>query len=192
LEIRLCQDHLSVEHNKNISNEHEQQQLRNLLQNSNEQLEKVRHELKQSIITNDEFEQTINEFNSRNNLLESKLIETMTLIDLRNKTLIDYEQQIEKYQNDLLQKHKEIIDKQSQIDQLEQNLIDKSGEVAQLTETLETDLMKNQHREKFAEDNATKALNDIKTLQREVKYKEFFCPKTKKTSVFSFDIYLNR
>jgi chromosome segregation ATPase len=92
----------------------------------------------------------------------------MTLIDLRNKTLIDYEQQIDKLKNDLLQKHKDILDKQSQINQLEQNLIDKSAVVAQLNEILETDQVKNQHREKYAEDNATKTLNDIKTLQREV------------------------
>ena len=110
----------------------------------------------------------INELNSRNNLLESKLIETMTLVDSRNKTLIDYEQQIEKFQHDLLQKHQDLLEKQSHVDQLEQNLIDKSAEAAELTQTLETGLMKNQHREKFADDNATKALNDIKTLQREV------------------------
>ncbi len=94
----------------------------------------------------------------------------MTLIDLRNKILIDYEQQIEKCKNDLLQKHKDIIDKQSQIDQLEHKLIDKSAEVAELSETLETDQVKTQQREKYAEDNVTKAMNDIKTLQREVKH----------------------
>jgi flagellar biosynthesis chaperone FliJ len=174
LEFRACQEHLSIEHNKNTANEHEQHQLRHLLQISNEQIDKLRTEFKQSIIKNDQLEQTISEFNSRNDLLETKLIETMTLIDLRNKTLIDYEQQIDKMKHDLLQKHKEVLDKQSHIDKLEQNLINKSGEVAQLTETLETDLAKNQHREKYAEDNANKALNDIKILQREVKEKSFF------------------
>ncbi len=169
MEIRTCQEHLSIEHNKNTSYEHDQQQLRSLLQLSNEQLEKLHIELNQSTIRNNQFEQTIIELNSRNNLLESKLIETMQLIDLRNKTLIDNEQQIDKIKNDLLQKHKEILDKQSHIDQLEQNLINKTAEVAQLTETLETDLFKTQHREKFAEDNANKALNDINILQREVK-----------------------
>jgi DNA repair exonuclease SbcCD ATPase subunit len=171
LEFRSCQDHLSAEHNKNTSKEYEQQQLRNFLEISNEQLEKLRNDLRQNIIKNDQFEQTIDELNSHNNLLERKLIETMTLIDLRNKTLIDYEQQIEKYKNDLVQKHKDVIDKQSHIDKLEQNLIDKTAEVAQLTETIETELIKNQHREKFAEENANKALNDIKNLQREVKEK---------------------
>jgi chromosome segregation ATPase len=195
LEFRSCQEHLSVEHNKNTSNEYEQQQLRNLLQLSNEQLEKFRNDLKQNIIKNDEFEQTIDELNCRNNLLERKLIETMTLIDLRNKTLIDYEQQIEKLKNDLLQKHKDILDKQSHIDQLEQNLINKTAEVAQLTETLETDFVKNQQREKYAEDNATEALNDIKTLQREVKKKTkkifFFLKKFNFLFCNSFDMYLD-
>ena len=100
----------------------------------------------------------------------------MTLIDLRNKTLIDYEQQMDKIKIELIQKHKEILDKQSHIDELEQIVIDKTAEVAQLTETLETDLVKSHHREKFAEDNASKALNDVKVLQREVK----------KTKRFSF------
>ncbi|CAF4743964.1 unnamed protein product, partial [Rotaria sp. Silwood2] len=82
----------------------------------------------------------------------------------------DYEQQIDKIKNDLLIKTKEIFDKQTHINQLEQNLIDKTAEVAQLNETLETDLVKNQHREKFAEDHATKALSDIKILQRELRH----------------------
>ncbi|CAF3647727.1 unnamed protein product [Rotaria sp. Silwood1] len=170
LELRTCQEHLSIEHNKNNTNEHEQQQLRNLLQLSNEQLEQIHNNLQEKIIKNEQFEQTINELNSRNNLLETKLFETMTLIDLRNKTIIDYEQQIDKIKNDLLIKTNEILDKQSHIDQLEQNLINKTAEVAQLTETLETDLIKNQHREKFAEDHATKSLNDINVLQRELRH----------------------
>lgn len=93
----------------------------------------------------------------------------MTIVELRNKTLIECEQQIEKLQNEISQKHQDLLDRQIQIEQLEQNLIDKTAEVAQLSETLETDQVKNQHREKFAEDNANKALNDIKTLQREVR-----------------------
>ncbi|CAF5139863.1 unnamed protein product, partial [Rotaria sp. Silwood1] len=130
LELRTCQEHLSIEHNKNNTNEHEQQQLRNLLQLSNEQLEQIHNNLQEKIIKNEQFEQTINELNSRNNLLETKLFETMTLIDLRNKTIIDYEQQIDKIKNDLLIKTNEILDKQSHIDQLEQNLINKTAEVA--------------------------------------------------------------
>jgi len=102
----------------------------------------------------------------------------MTLIDIRNKTLIDYEQQIDKIQNDL-------SDKQSHIDQLEQNLINKTGEVAQLTEKFETDLIKNQQREKLAEDNAMKTSNDIKILQREVTWLVFF---SSKILNFSFSI----
>jgi len=92
----------------------------------------------------------------------------MTLIDLRNKTLIDYEEQMDKIKNELIQKHKEIFDKQSHIDELEQIVIDKTGEVAQLTETVETGFITSHHREKFAEDNASKALHDVKVLQREV------------------------
>ncbi|CAF4484731.1 unnamed protein product, partial [Rotaria sp. Silwood2] len=167
LELRTCQENLSIEHNKNNTYEYEQQQLRNLLQISNQQLEEIRNNLEEKTLKNEEFEQIINELNSNNNLLETKLIETMTLIDLRNKTIIDYEQQIDKIKNDLLIKTKEIFDKQTHINQLEQNLIDKTAEVAQLNETLETDLVKNQHREKFAEDHATKALSNIKILQRE-------------------------
>jgi hypothetical protein len=93
----------------------------------------------------------------------------MTLIDLRNQTLIDYEQEIEKIKTELIQKHKEALDKQSHIDELEQIVIDKTAEVAQLSETLETGLVKSHHREKYAEDNATKAFHDVKVLQREVK-----------------------
>jgi hypothetical protein len=93
----------------------------------------------------------------------------MTLIDLRNKTLIDYEQEMEKIKTELIQKHKEALDKQSHIDELEQIVIDKTAEVAQLSETLETGLVKSHHREKYAEDNATKAFHDAKVLQREVK-----------------------
>jgi hypothetical protein len=114
----------------------------------------------------------------------------MTLIDLRNKTLIDSEQQMDKIKLELIQKHKEILDKQSHINELEQIVIDKSAEVAQLTETLETGLAKSHHREKFAEDNASKAFHDVKVLQREVK-------KTKKDFILfyfsfliSFVIYL--
>jgi len=92
----------------------------------------------------------------------------MTLIDLRNKTLIDYEQQMEKIKIELAQKHKDLFDKQCHIDELEQIVINKTGEVAQLTETLETGLVKSHHREKFAEDNASQALHDVKLLQREV------------------------
>jgi len=93
----------------------------------------------------------------------------MTLIDLRNQKLIDYEQEMEKIKNELIQKHKEALDKQSHIDELEQIVIDKTAEVAQLSETLETGLVKSHHREKYAEDNATKAFHDVKVLQREVK-----------------------
>ncbi|CAF4105177.1 unnamed protein product, partial [Rotaria sordida] len=169
LELRTCQEQLFIERNKNNTNEYEQQQLRNLLEISNEQLEQIRNNLQEKIIKNDQYEQTINELNLRNNLLETKLIETMTLIDSRNKTIIDYEQQLDRIKNDLLQTTKDILDKQSHIDQLELNLMDKTAEVGQLTEILETDLVKSQHREKFAEDNATKALNDIKVLQRELR-----------------------
>lgn len=125
--------------------------------------------MKDNLSQIEQFEQTIGELNSRNHLLETKLIETMTLVDHRNKTLIDYEQQLDKIQNDFTLKHQDLLDKQIQIEQLEQNLIDKTAEVAQLSETLETDQVKTQHREKYAEDHANKALNDIKTLQREVK-----------------------
>ena len=111
----------------------------------------------------------IGELNSRNHLLETKLIETMKLVDLRNKTLIECEQTIEKLKNDFSLKHHDLLDKQIQIEQLEQNLIDKTAEVAQLAETLETDQVKKQHRDKFTEDNANKALEDIKILQREVR-----------------------
>ncbi|CAF4129012.1 unnamed protein product [Rotaria sordida] len=169
LELRTCQEQLFIERNKNNTNEYEQQQLRNLLEISNEQLEQIRNNLQEKIIKNDQYEQTINELNLRNNLLETKLIETMKLIDSRNKTIIDYEQQLDRIKNDLLQTTKDILDKQSHIDQLELNLMDKTAEVGQLTEILETDLVKSQHREKFAEDNATKALNDIKVLQRELR-----------------------
>jgi predicted RNase H-like nuclease (RuvC/YqgF family) len=138
------------------------------LENSIKESEKLHVEFKENLSQIDQFEQTIGELNSRNHLLETKLIETMTLIDHRNKTLMEYEQQLEKIQNDCKQKHQDLLDKQIQIEQLEQNLIDKTAEVAQLSETLETDQVKNQHREKYAEDHVNKALNDIKTLQREV------------------------
>ncbi|CAF1526496.1 unnamed protein product, partial [Rotaria sordida] len=76
----------------------------------------IRNNLQEKIIKNDQYEQTINELNLRNNLLETKLIETMTLIDSRNKTIIDYEQQLDRIKNDLLQTTKDILDKQSHID----------------------------------------------------------------------------
>jgi vacuolar-type H+-ATPase subunit I/STV1 len=108
----------------------------------------------------------------------------LTLIDLRNKTLIDSEQQMDKIKLELIQKHKENLDKQSHINELEQLVIDKTGEVAQLSETLETGLVKSHHREKFAEDNASKALHDVKALQREVKNNQ----KLKAQLSFSFEI----
>ncbi|CAF4150962.1 unnamed protein product, partial [Rotaria sp. Silwood2] len=170
LELRTCQEHLTVEKNKNTTNEHEHQKLSNLIHLSKEQIEKLEHNLQEFKIKNEQYEYTINELNSRNNLIETKLIETMTLIDLRNKTLIDYEQQMDKIKIELIQKHKEILDKQCHIDQLEQAVIDKTAEVAQLNEILETGLVKSHHREKFAEDNASKALHDVKILQRELRH----------------------
>ncbi|CAF3693774.1 unnamed protein product [Adineta steineri] len=166
-ELRTCQDRLSIEHNKN---EQEQQQLRNLLENSTEKLEKSYIDIKQNTLKIDQFEKTINELNSRNNLLERKLIETMSLIDQRNKILIDNEEKLEKIQNDLLEKQKEIMDGQSEIEQLKQNLINKTAAVIQLTEKLETDLVKHQEKDKLAEDNATKSSTDIKILQRELRH----------------------
>ncbi|CAF0725433.1 unnamed protein product [Rotaria sordida] len=170
LELRTYQEHLTVEQNKNITNEHEHKKLSNIIQLSREQIEKLEHNLQEFTIKNERYEYTINELNSRNNLIEAKLIETMTLIDLRNKTLIDYEQQMDKIKIELIQKHKEVLDKQCHIEQLEQIVIDKTADVAQLTETLETGLVKSHHREKFAEDNASKALHDIKVLQRELRH----------------------
>lgn len=133
-------------------------------------MEKLQQELKQTTIQNEQLEQVIHDFNSQNHLLESKLYETMTLIDLRNKTLIDYEQQMEKLKVELIQKHKELMDKQNHIDEIEQIVIEKTADVAQLTETLETGLVKSHQREKFAEDSAAKAMNEIKVLQREVSF----------------------
>lgn len=144
--------------------------------------------MKESLSQIDQFEQTIGELNSRNHLLESKLIETMTLIDHRNKTLLEYEEQLGKIRNECTQKHQDLLEKQIQIDQLEQNLIDKTAEAAQLSETLETDQVKNQHREKYAEDNATKALSDIKTLQREVNNEISYRLNFRS---FSFDMFRN-
>jgi chromosome segregation ATPase len=166
--LRKCQDYLSVELSKTSSNEHEHQQLKQTIQLSKEQIDKLQQDLHQTKIQNEQYEYTIQDLNSRNELIETKLIETMTLIDSRNKTLIDFEQQMDRLKIELIQKHKELIDKQSQIDELEQIVIDKTGEVAELTETLETGLVKSHHREKFAEDNASKALHDVKVLQREV------------------------
>ena len=108
------------------------------------------------------------DYHNQNNLLETKLFETMTLVDLRNKTLIEFEEQMDRLKFELINKHKEVMDKQTHIDELEQIVIDKTAEVAQLSETLETGLVKSHHREKFAEDNASKAMNDVKVLQREV------------------------
>ena len=101
---------------------------------------------------------TVEEFHSQNNLFETKLFETMTLVDLRNKTLIEFEEQMDRMKFELINKHKELLDKQTHINELEQIVIDKTAEVAQLTETLETGLVKSHHREKYAEDNATKAM----------------------------------
>jgi chromosome segregation ATPase len=174
LELRKYQEQLSVELSKNSTNEYEHQQLQNTIQLSKEQIEKLQQDFKQAIIQNEQYEYTINELNSRNDLIESKLIEAMTLIDLRNKTLLDNEQQMDKIKIELVQKHKEILDKQSHIDELEQIVIDKTADVAELTETLETGLVRSHHREKSAEENASKALHDIKILQREVKKNKRF------------------
>ena len=174
LELRACQEHLSVEHNKTATNEHEHQQLRHTIQLFKEQTEKLQNDFQQTATHNDQLEYTVNELNSRNNLVESKLIETMTLVDLRNKQLIDYEQQMDKIKIELIQKHKEVLDKQCHIDELEQIVINKTAEAAQLSETLETGFVQSHHREKFAEDNATKAMHDVKVLQREVKLNNKF------------------
>lgn len=168
LEIRSCQDHLSIEHSKNSSNEHEQQQLRHCLQTSNEQIEKYRQNLNEKQEKLIEYERTIDELNSRNYLFENKFIETMSILDLRNQTIIDYEQQVNKFQIDLLQKHKDLLEKQNLIDQLEQDLIEKSARIAQLTETFETEQIKNQQREKSQEDYANQTQADCQNLQRDV------------------------
>ena len=169
LELRKCQDHLSTESSKTNSHEHEQQQLQNALQFSKEQIDRLQLNLQQLAHQNEQCEYTINELNGQNDLIESKLIETMTVIDLRNKTLRDVEQQMDKLKMELIQKHKELLDKQGHIDQLEQVVIEKTAECAELNETLEAGLVKSHHREKYAEDNASKALHDVKVLQREVR-----------------------
>lgn len=168
-ELRKCQDHLSVEMSKTNSYEHEQEQLQNTLQFSKEQIDKLQINLQQMTHHNEQLEYTINDLSARNDLIESKLIETMTVIDLRNKTVRDFDQQMEKFKIELIQKHKDLLDKQAHIDELEQVVIDKTAEVAELNETLETGLVKSHHREKFAEDNASKALHDVKVLQRDVR-----------------------
>lgn len=94
----------------------------------------------------------------------------MSVLDLRNQTIIDYEQQVNKFQIDLLQKHKDLLEKQNLVDQLEQDLIEKSAHVAQLTETLETEQIKNHQREKSQEDYANQTQADCQNLQRDVKH----------------------
>ncbi|CAF0922423.1 unnamed protein product [Adineta ricciae] len=170
IELRTCQDHLSVERSKNVNFEEEEQQLRDAIQRSNEQIDKLQRSLQEITSQNEQLEYTVNDLNNQNSLIETKLFETMTVVDQRNKTLMDYEEEIEKLKSELLQKHKEAVDKQAHVDELEQIVIEKTAEVAQLSETLETGLVKSHHREKFAEDNASKALHDVKILQREVRH----------------------
>ena len=165
----MCQDNLTTANEQKTKSDQEQQQLRTNLLAANEQLERLQRDMEQTVVHNEELESTIQELSSQNNLLETKLFETMSLIDLRNQTVIDYEQQMDRIKIELIQKHKESLDKQCHIDELEQLVIEKTAEAAQLTETLETGLVKSHHREKYAEDNASKALNDIKILQREVR-----------------------
>ena len=167
-ELRMCQENLNTANEQKTKSDQEQQQLRTNLLAANEHLERLQRDVEQTAVHNEELESTIQELNSQNNLLETKLFETMSLIDLRNQTVIDYEQQMDRIKIELIQKHKESLDKQCHIDELEQLVIEKTAEAAQLTETLETGLVKSHHREKYAEDNASKALNDIKILQREV------------------------
>ena len=168
-ELRMCQENLNTANEQKTKSDQEQQQLRTNLLAANEHLERLQRDVEQTAVHNEELESTIQELNSQNNLLETKLFETMSLIDLRNQTVIDYEQQMDRIKIELIQKHKESLDKQCHIDELEQLVIEKTAEAAQLTETLETGLVKSHHREKYAEDNASKALNDIKILQREVR-----------------------
>ncbi|UJR13437.1 hypothetical protein I4U23_000451 [Adineta vaga] len=163
LELRTCQEHLSFEQNKNRTTEQEKQQLSHCLQNSNEKLEKSLNDIKQNSIRNDQYEQTINEYQSRMNLFENKLIETMKLVDLRNKTLLNNEDQIEQFQNDLVNKQKDILEKETRIEQLEQNLTTKTNELLQLTE-------KYQEKEKLSEENSIKTSNSIKNLQQKVEH----------------------
>ena len=177
IELRHCQDHLTIERNQNVALERDKEQLKIQLQQTNDQIEKFQNDWRKSRETNDELERAIEEYHSQNNLLETKLFETMTLVDLRNQNLIEYEEQIDRIKFELINKHKELAEKQTQIDELQQIVIEKTAEVAQLTETLETGLVKSHHREKFAEDNATKAMNDIKVLQREVKKNVVFSTK---------------
>ena len=154
--------------------EEEEQQLRDAIQQSNDQIDKLQRSLQELTSQNEQLEYTVNDLNNQNSLIETKLFETMTVVDLRNKTLMDYEEEMEKLKSELLQKHKEAVDKQAHVDELEQIVIEKTAEVAQLSETLETGLVKSHHREKFAEDNATKALHDVKVLQREVIFDRMF------------------
>lgn len=193
IELRHVQDHLTIERNQNVVLERDKEQLKIQLQQTNDQIEKFQNDLRKSRETNDELERAIEEYHSQNNLLETKLFETMTLVDLRNQNLIEFEEQIDRIKFELISKHKELAEKQTQIDELQQIVIDKTAEAAQLTETLETGLVKSHHREKFAEDNATKAMNDVKVLQREVKEKKmsYFRQNFVYFSL-SFEIYLKR
>jgi hypothetical protein len=153
----------------NTINEQENQQLRNRLRISDEKFEKSSADLKQSIIKSEQSEQVISDFTSRHQLLERKLIEAMQLVDLRNQTLISYEERIRQLQNDQSDKEKDILEKQSHIDQLEQSLANKTTEKTQLTEKHRIDLDKNQQQEKLHHDHTSKALSDMKALQREVR-----------------------
>jgi septal ring factor EnvC (AmiA/AmiB activator) len=73
LELRTYHEHLSIEQNKNTTNEHEHQQLRSTIQSSKDQIENLQHDFHQTRKHNEQLEYTINELSSRNNLNKTNL-----------------------------------------------------------------------------------------------------------------------
>ncbi|CAF4322648.1 unnamed protein product, partial [Didymodactylos carnosus] len=150
-----CREYLLSEKTKYTMLETEFKSLKDQHQSITVELESVKREFLTSKHHYDEKEKIYLDLENRSHLLETKLVETMQLIDSRNKTLFDYEQDISKLKHELTVKYKELNDRQYHIQELEQMVIDKSAEAALLSETLETGLTKTQRREKCAEDNVS-------------------------------------
>ncbi|CAF1286734.1 unnamed protein product, partial [Didymodactylos carnosus] len=135
-EYRLCQEYLLSKKTKYTTLDTELKTLKDQHQSTIVQLEVVKRETSTLKYHYDEKNKLYFDLEKRSHLLETKLLETMELIDSRNKTLFDYEQDMSKLKHELTLKYKELNDKQYHIQELEQMVIDKSAEIRHMSENL--------------------------------------------------------
>ena len=161
-EFRDCQAQLSTTVDKTRTNDYDQQ-LRNLVQLSNEQAEKLLSDMKHATMQCEQFQQTIVDLNCRNEGLERRLLEAAATVDAHKRALIDCKEEIAKLKQNSLETELKLLDKQAHLDQLEKELIGKTADLATVTEQHASILVQTQHK-----DNETQAFYNMQRFQQEV------------------------